>query len=297
MIVLATGAAGQVGRELVSQARRRGIECLAFAKDEFDITDPASIQAGLSRGPSTGKILINLAGYTGVDAAEADCDTAFRVNAEGVEALARACASTGTAMLHLSTDYVFDGMQDRAYEETEPVNPINVYGRSKVAGEEALRSILHQHLIVRTSWVFGARGSNFVTTMLRLAKREPEVAVVADEVGSPTAAVSLAATLLTLAERLAAPIFGEWGTYHYCGRPATSRAQFARAIFDLARGTGKLPTAYVRDIGSSDYPAQAKRPPRSVLDCGKVERTFGITQPEWRPCLEAVLRELARSGT
>jgi dTDP-4-dehydrorhamnose reductase len=295
MIVLVTGAAGQVGREIVREARRRSVVCIALDRNDLDITVQPAVDTALDADGRAPDAVINLAAWTAVDAAEADPAGAFRVNRDGVANLARACARTRTPIVHVSTDYVFDGTSDSDCTETEPVHPINVYGSSKAAGEDALRSGLDEHLIIRTSWVFGRHGRNFVTSMLQLARTNADVRVVADEIGCPTGAADLGATLLTLAELAATPDFRDWGTYHFCGRPSLSRAAYARAIFEAAGRFKRLPTATVTEIASTQFPTPAKRPLRSVLDCGRIRNVFAIEQPEWRPCLERMLRDIARS--
>lgn len=294
MTVLVTGAAGQVGGEIVREAMRRSIVCIAPGRNDLDITVQAAVDAALDVDGRAPDALINLAAWTAVDAAESDPAGAFRVNRDGVTNLARACARTRTPIVHVSTDYVFDGTTDGDYTETEPVRPINVYGSSKAAGEDVLRAGLDEHLIIRTSWVFGHYGRNFVSSMLQLARKNKDVRVVADEIGCPTGAASLAATLLTLAELAATAGFSDWGTYHYCGRPALSRAAYARAIFETAGRIEGLPTASVTEIASTQFPTPAKRPLRSVLDCGRIGRVFAIEQPDWRPCLERMLRDIPR---
>ena len=275
-------------------ADRHGIERIGLGRDQLDITDTASVDRLIDvRGPVS--VVINLAAYTDVDAAEGAPAEAFRVNAAGVASLAAVCAGRGLPMIHVSTDYVFGGTDAAVLRETDRPEPVNRYGESKLAGEEALRRLLPAHLIVRTSWIFAEAGRNFVTTMLRLAGKQDEVRVVADETGCPTGAAQLAGALLRLAERVRAGGFGDWGTYHFCGRPAVSRAEFARAIFEEARHRG-LPLARVREIASEDYPTAAARPRRTVLECSRIRQVFGIAQPEWRPCLRDVLEELAEGG-
>ena len=290
-MLLVTGAGGQVGRELVRAAAAGGHACQGFDRAQLDITDADRVAQAVADHSTGNDVLINLAAFTSVDAAETDPDTAWRVNAHGVALLAAACARAGIPMIHVSTDYVFPG-STRALSEADPTGPLNEYGRSKLAGEHALREQQPAHLVVRTSWVFGRGGRNFVPTMLRLAQERAEVAVVADEVGCPTAGTDLAATLLELAVRAAAPGFGDWGTYHCCGRPAISRADFARVIFENARQAG-LATARVREITAAEFPSPARRPGRSVLDCSRLERVFGIRQPEWRPALRTMLAALS----
>lgn len=290
MNLLVTGAHGQVGRELVIEATRRRIPHVAFGKQELDIRDPCAVERLTQQPGGAPAIVVNLAAYTRVDAAERDPERAFEVNARGVEILGRRCANIGLPMIHVSTDYVFGG-SERDLRETDAPHPLNVYGRSKLAGEEALRDVLREHLILRTSWVFGPHGRNFVSTMLRLAGRETEVRVVADETGCPTSADQVAGAILRMAGRAADSGFGDWGTYHFCGRPAVSRAEFARAIF-VAGGHQGSSLCQVREIALAQYGSTASRPKRSVLDCSKIKRVLGVRQPHWESKLVGVVRHL-----
>ena len=293
MTVVITGAHGQLGHELVGEAERRGITHSALGKEDLDITDAGSVERLMGGKDGSSTVMVNLAAYTDVEAAEGDPAGAFRVNARGVELLAGACLRAGMPMIHVSTDYVFDGESGGPLQEGGPPHPLNAYGRSKLAGEEALRRVLAEHLILRTSWVFGPSGRNFVRTMLRVAEGKREVGVVGDETGCPTGAGQMADVLLRLAERATAQGFRDWGTYHFCGRPPVSRAGFARAIFEDAAACGGLPVAQVREISGVDHPTSARRPGLSVLGCGKIEGVFAIRQPEWRPYLRTVLTHLA----
>lgn len=295
-MLLVTGAGGQVGQHVVREAGHRNIPCLALDHARLDIGDTGAVDAAIAESAPTIRVVINLAAYTRVDDAEAEPDTAFRTNAEGVANLARACVRHDCALLHVSTDYVFDGTLDRPYREDDAVRPPNTYGLSKAAGEEALRSLLPRHLIVRTSWVFGQGGSNFTTTMLRLAARQRRVRVVADEVGCPTPATALAVALVDIAVNMARPGFEAWGTYHLSGRPPVSRADWARAIFAVARRVGGHPVAHVHDIHSHDFPTPARRPGCVVLDCSRISRVLGIEQPEWLPGIDEMLRGTRNSS-
>lgn len=293
MTVLVTGAGGQVGGALVRRAQSLGIGVADLSRGALDITDGAAIDAVLDH--IRPDVVVNPAAFTQVDAAESDPDAAFAVNATAVASLGRACATRGVPLLHLSTDYVFPGGVARPYTEEDAVAPVNTYGRSKAAGEALLREVHGAHVIVRTSWVFGARGGNFVHTMLRLARERDEVRVVADEVGCPTAADALADALLTLVQSMVEPGFRDWGTYHCCGTPAVSRADFARALFEAAERIGGLPTARVRDIPADAFPSAARRPSYTAMDCGRLRGVFGIECEAWHAGLDRMLRELARS--
>jgi len=282
MTLVILGAGGQVGRELSDLARAQGLDVRAFARSEVDITDAAAV-AAVVHGAD---FVANCAAYTAVDKAEADRDQAFAVNATGPGVIAQACAEAGAALLHISTDYVFRGDGDRPWREDDPIAPLSVYGESKAAGEAAVRAALPRHVILRTAWIFAAHGHNFVRTMLRLGAERPELRVVADQRGGPTAAADIAAAILAIRERALAPGFDGWGTFHFAGAPATTWHGFAAAIF--AEKGGAAPVLHA--IATSDYPTPARRPSNSVLDCGKIGRVFGLAQPDWRRALSAMLR-------
>jgi dTDP-4-dehydrorhamnose reductase len=276
------GAHGQVGRALNARARRNELPHRAFGRAECDITDADSVK----RAVAGSTILVNCAAYTAVDLAETDQQEAFRVNALGPQYAAAACAEAGIPLIHLSTDYVFDGQNPRPAREDDPPRPLNAYGRSKLAGEEKVRERLAQHIILRTSWVFSAYGANFVKTVLRLAGSEPELRIVADQIGGPTAANDIAQAILEIVRACAQPGFAAWGTYHFSGTPAVSWCEFARAIMAKRR-------TVVVPIATKDFPRPAHRPLNSVLDCSRISRVFGIGQPDWRMALTAVRDEIA----
>ncbi len=288
--VLVTGAAGQVGVELVRLAPEQ-VEVQAYDSATLDITDAGKLQQELARQQPD--LVINAAAYTAVDLAQSEREQAFAVNARAVETMARAVAGTGAALFHLSTDYVFAGDGSRPYREQDPAAPLSVYGASKLAGEQALAAALPQHLIVRTSWVFGAQGSNFVKTMLRLAAERDQLAVVADQRGCPTSAASIATALWQLAQRYFAAGVLPWGTYHFCNAPACSWHEFAVEIFRQAQAVRLLDDVpVVTPIASADYPTAAPRPAYSVLDCGKLEQLLGRQMPQWQQELVLVLQQL-----
>ncbi|HMG50546.1 MAG TPA: dTDP-4-dehydrorhamnose reductase [Inquilinus sp.] len=282
MTLVVFGAGGQVGRELATLATARGLAVRARARSEVDITDAAAVAEAV-RGAD---FVANCAAYTAVDKAEAERDQAFAVNATAPGVIARACAEAGAALVHISTDYVFPGDGDRPWREDDPIAPLSVYGESKAAGEAAVRAALPRHIILRTSWVFAAHGSNFVRTMLRLGAERPELRIVADQRGGPTAAADIAAAILAVRDRALAPGFSDWGTFHYSGAPATTWYEFAAAIFAAQGGGGPK----LHPIATSDYPTPARRPANSVMDCGRIARVFGVAQPDWRQSLAAMLR-------
>ena len=280
-LLLILGAHGQVGRALAAQAQQAGIAYRALGVRDCDITDPAALRHSIQSGCT----VVNCAGYTAVDRAESDVGEAMRVNATGAENIAVTCADAGVPLIHLSTDYVFDGRKREPWREDDPTAPLSVYGKSKLAGELAVRRALPSHVILRTSWIFSARGENFVKTILRISRERPQLHVVSDQIGGPTAADDLAAAMLKIAAAITKPGFTAWGTYHFCGAPPTSWYEFARRILEN-RDTVVLPVA------SKDYPRPAARPANSVLDCERIRRVFAIAQPDWRASLRNVLREI-----
>lgn len=288
MKILVFGPGGQVGQEVCRAAWPSQYAIVPLDRRAIDITDSAGVDAILAR--ETPDLVINLAAYTAVDRAETEPDRAWAVNCAGAAHIAAACGERATSLIHLSTDYVFDGRKAGPYREKDAVNPLGVYGRSKEAGERAVRTALGQHVILRTAWVYGAFGANFVKTMLRLAAEQSVLRVVADQRGCPTAAADIAAALIVIAgyiERGEA----KWGTYHFAGDEAVSWHGFAEAIIDLA--TPRLATPpRVEPITTEQYPTPARRPTNSVLDCGKITETFGISSSPWRRSLAIVIHEL-----
>lgn len=295
MRILVSGARGQVGHELLRRGSLRGFQVDGLSHSELDITDaPAVIQAVRNLQPD---LIVNGAAYTQVDAAESNPETAYAVNRDGVANLARAAAERGVPVLHISTDYVFSGDSAQPYRESDATCPTGVYGASKLAGEEVLRSILQQSLILRTSWVFGAHGQNFVKTMLRLGATREALSVVDDQVGCPTFAGGLAEVLLELAARYADTGTLRWGLYHYSGSPTCSWYGFAVEIFRQAVAAGLLARApKVSPIVTAQYPTPARRPAWSVLDSSLFQSTFGIAERDWREDLAEVIGELSRTS-
>ncbi|MDP2528256.1 MAG: dTDP-4-dehydrorhamnose reductase [Candidatus Palauibacterales bacterium] len=296
MRFLLTGAGGQVGREVVRWAGRRGLSVRALERAELDVSDAGQVRDAIASTDGLTAVL-NTAAYTEVDRAESEPERAYLVNARGAEVLAEVAGSVGVPLVHVSTDYVFDGDRDTTYREDEEPHPLNVYGESKLAGERAVRDALARHVIIRTSWIFSAHRRNFVKTMLWLAEERDELSIVCDEEGCPTGAGQLAHTLLTIGRMVSTPSFEAWGTYHYAGRPSITRSDYARAIFSASGGTPGLPTARVLDIGSDEYESAARRPRRAILDCRRIQSELGIHPPEWRPYLSVVLRQISKDRT
>ena len=305
MRMIVTGAQGQVGWELTRRAATRGHDLLAWDMAELDITDADAVHQALDA--SGAELVINAAAYTAVDQAEQESARAFAVNRDGPAHLAAACARLNLPLLHISTDYVYDGAKIDPYVETDPTTPLGVYGASKLAGDEAVRSLWSRHLILRVSWVFGAHGHNFVKTILRLARQREELRIVADQRGCPTYAGDLADVLLELAGRIAEiDEQNAWGVYHYCGAPATTWHGFASAIIERAREEERvtpkrrsrkaasaapepLIVQSVTPITTAAYPTPAARPINSVLDCAKLAERFGIQPRPWQAGLDAML--------
>ena len=277
--LLVFGKTGQVATQLQARAP----DAVFLGRDRVDLAQPG--QAGQAIAAHAPDVVINAAAYTGVDAAETEEPLAHAVNAVAPAEMAQACAARAIPFLHISTDYVFDGSGQRPWAETDPVAPLGAYGRTKLAGEEAIRAAAGVHAILRTSWVFSAHGNNFVKTMLRLSETRDALNVVADQIGGPTAAGDIAETLLIMSRALCAGQGG--GTYHYAGRPDISWAGFAREIFAQA---GRA--VAVRDIPTTDYPTPAKRPQNSRLNCTKLETDFGIIRPDWQRSLADVLAKI-----
>ncbi len=289
MRMLIAGGSGQVGSELQPLARKAGWAVAAPPSAELDIADARSVAAAFREHRPD--LVVNCAAYTAVDAAEDDCARAFAVNRDGVARLAEACGEADVPLFHLSTDYVFNGLGDGAYTEAEPVSPLGVYGLSKWQGERALAGRLARHLTLRVSWVFGARGGNFVKTILGLACRRDRLAVVDDQHGCPTPAAAIAAALVALADRYRAAGELPWGLYHYAGRPTASWYDLARQALDLAEAEWGMTMPPVEPVDSGHFPAVAFRPPDSTLDSTHFERTFGIAAPAWEPALRAMLQQ------
>ncbi|MBI1415660.1 MAG: dTDP-4-dehydrorhamnose reductase [Limimaricola sp.] len=280
MSLLIFGKTGQVAQELA----RRAPQARFLNRDEADLSNPGACAAALRASGAT--IVINAAAYTAVDKAETDEAAAHRINAEAPGAMARAAAETGAAFIQISTDYVFDGSGTAPFSPDAPTAPIGAYGRSKLAGEKAVRAAGGVHAILRTSWVFSAHGANFVKTMLRLSESRDRLSIVADQVGGPTPAAAIAAACLAIGDHLVREP-QKSGTYHFSGAPDVSWADFARAIFVRA---GRQ--VDVADITTADYPTPARRPANSRLDCSLTEAAFGLSRPDWRAGLDDVLTEL-----
>ncbi len=279
-MILVLGKNGQVAQALA----RASDEALCLGRTEADLSVPdAAAKAIATHRP---RAVINAAAYTAVDQAESAPDAAHRLNAGAVAEIAEACAAAQIPLVHLSTDYVFDGSGTAPRGPDAPTAPLGVYGASKLAGEDAIRASGATAVILRTAWVFSADGTNFVKTMLRLAESRDHLTVVADQIGAPTPAAAIAEACLTIAENLIRDP-AKTGTYHFAGAPEVSWADFARAIFATAERR-----VTVTDITTSDYPTPAVRPLNGRLDCHLTELTFGLPRPDWQAALAEVITEL-----
>ncbi len=318
MRIAVTGREGQVAQALVEIGAAEGVEVVLVGRPALDLADPASVLPALEQARPD--LVVSAAAYTAVDKAESEPDLAYAVNATGAGAVAAAAARLGVPVLHLSTDYVFDGASPRPYREDDPTGPLGVYGRSKLDGERAVAAANPRHVILRTAWVYAPFGANFVRTMLRVAASRDEVGVVADQRGCPTSALDIARALVAIARVAAEPsgadvtttaleaaLGGEafagavlpaspvptdlWGVFHLTGRGEAVWADVAEAIFARSAVLGG-PTARVKRIATADYPTPARRPANSRLDGGKLTRVYGVTLPDWHPSLEACVTRL-----
>ncbi|MDE0191916.1 MAG: dTDP-4-dehydrorhamnose reductase [Gammaproteobacteria bacterium] len=281
MKVLVTGADGQVGTEMVRLADD-GFRVAGLTRRDLDITDRDAIARRLDEYEPD--FLVNCAAYTAVDRAEDEPDLAVHVNADAVGWLGEACDIRGVGVIHFSTDYVFDGTKDGAYVEDDTPNPLNVYGASKLAGENRLRETTDRHVILRVSWVFGRIGRSFVDTILRLAGERDELTVVDDQVGAPSPADAVAATVRSIVEHPRG-LADAWGTYHFCSVPTVSWCGFAREILAIRSEVCSLRLPSLRAVTSEQWGAKAPRPRNSQLDSSKLTNAFVISPTYWRPHL------------
>ncbi len=296
MRVLVCGSGGQVGDCIVNQAASFGLEAIGLSRQALDITDAAQIRQAIERYEPA--LIINAAAYTNLDHAEAEVAHAEAVNRDGAANLAIAARQFGLPLFHLSSEYVFAGDGTAPYRETDKPMPNSVYGSTRLAGEEAIRQTLERYLILRTSWIYGERGNNFVRTMLNLGSKTKEISVVSDQVGCPTRARSVARVFIELALRYCRDGDLQWGLYHYSGAAWCSWAEFATEIFREAEQAGLIDKApRVLPVPSELLPRAAMRPAWSVLDCSLIETTFGIRPKHWREELNHVIRRMSDMPT
>lgn len=291
MRILVTGREGQVAKSLAERAAAHpGAEVLLVGRPQLDLLKPDTVRAAILAGRPD--VVVSAAGYTAVDRAEDQREEAFAVNATGAGAVASAAAEAGAAIIHLSTDYVFAGDKDGEYRETDPPDPQNVYGSSKLEGEKAVAAANPRHLILRTAWVYSPFGRNFVKTMLGLARERDTVRVVADQAGNPTAAADIAEGVLRAAAAVAAGRSATcFGTFHLAGGGSASWAAFAREVFSESSRLGG-PSARVEEIATADFPTRARRPGNARLAGEKFRETFGWQPPAWQESCRAVVARL-----
>lgn len=285
--ILITGANGQVGSCLVTQLKDSKYDVLALDKSGLDISDKEAVFTVVEQFVPT--IIINAAAYTAVDKAESESSIAHDINAQGPLYLAEAAAKIGAVLLHISTDYVFNGLGEDAYREDDKTDPHSVYGRTKLEGELAVLSANPRSIILRTAWVFGEIGNNFVKTMLRLAKNRDSLGIVGDQVGGPTYAGDIASALIQIAQSVVAGKTVSFGIYHFTGMPYVSWFEFAQAIFAEALQQGVIPKQpQLNKITTADYPTPAKRPFNSRLDLSKIKSAFDINPSDWQAALKRI---------
>jgi dTDP-4-dehydrorhamnose reductase len=296
MHILVIGKTGQLARALSTVAR--GAAQVGFLDHQkLDLMIPGMAQRAIAA--ERPELVINAAAYTAVDDAETERETAERINGAAVGEIARAAAAVDAALIHISTDYVFDGGKREAYVETDPVDPANAYGASKWIGELAALEENARAVVLRTSWLYSPWGRNFVLTMLRLARKHDRLRIVDDQYGNPTSALDLAGACLAIAGEMVRTPAGRpvWGLYHYAGRGACSWADFAAGIFEAAAQRGIVRPPGIDRISTADYPTPARRPRNSALDCRKFEATFGLETISWRVALAPVLALIAKEGS
>ncbi len=292
--ILQFGATGQVARALLrAAAPRQDISLLALGRGDVDLTKPdAAARVIRDAGPIDA--VVNAAAYTAVDKAESEPELAHLVNTASVAAMAQACAARGVPLVHLSTDYVFDGTKTAPYGEGDATAPLGVYGRTKLAGEDAIRAAWPKHAILRTSWVYSPWGTNFVKTMLRLGAERDVLRVVDDQHGAPTAAGDIAQAVLAIVPRLAGDAVSDpalFGTFHYAAAGETTWRRFAEAIF-AGSASWSSAAPKVVPIATAEYPTPARRPSNSRLDCSKIERVYAVARPPWQLALAGVLEDI-----
>lgn len=279
--ILISGEHGQVSQALQQHLQSMG-ELIVLGRDQLDLSQPESIRSVVR--DIKPDLIINAAAHTAVDQAESEPDLAFAINATSPGVFAEEAAALGVPLIHYSTDYVFDGSKAGAWVEADTPNPLGVYGNSKLAGERAIAAAGGQHLILRTSWVYSLTGRNFLLTMQRLLQEREKLSIVADQIGAPTWAGTIAASTGALIERWRDGAPGAWGVYHLTASGETSWFGFAEAIGQQLINTGK-PCAALEPIASSAYPTTAARPLNSRLDCSLLQRQWGVSQPDWHDAL------------
>ena len=291
MRIAVTGKTGQVVTSLIERGEAAGHEVIALGRPELDLVHPASIARALEAVMP--EAIVSAAAHTAVDKAESESDLAFAVNGAGAGAVAEAAKALGVPLIHISTDYVFEGTLDRPYVESDPTGPTGVYGASKLAGERAVLAAYGDNsAVLRVAWVYSPFGANFVKTMLRLAGDRDEVSVVADQLGNPTSALEIADGILMVATNMVSDSYPDMrGVFHMTASGEASWADFAEGIFAASAARGG-PSARVKRITTADYPTPAKRPANSRLDCSLIAKVHGVVLPDWRQSLDSVIARL-----
>jgi len=283
---MVTGCNGQVGF-LLKKMLTNKVELLALTRQELDITNESLVNETVSNFKPN--VIINAAAYTAVDKAESEVKLAFSINSVGPEYLAKAANKINASIVHISTDYIFEGNKSGQYLETDPVKPQGVYGKSKLAGEAAVSKYCDKHIILRTAWVFGEHGNNFVKTMLRLGKERDTLSIVSDQFGGPTYAGDIAQAIIEIAKKIDTCNKIKWGVYHYSGLAHVSWFEFAQKIFEKAKEKGLLEkTPKLTPITTIEFPTPAKRPVNSKLNCQAIGTEFGIMPSDWQSELDNI---------
>jgi dTDP-4-dehydrorhamnose reductase len=286
MRVLVTGCNGQVGH-LLKQMLTNKVELLALTRQELDITNELLVNKTISDFQPS--VVINAAAYTAVDKAESEEKLAFAINRDGAEYLAKAANKVDAALIHISTDYVFEGNKTGLYSEGDSVNPQGMYGKSKLAGEAAVKEYCDKYIILRTAWVFGEHGNNFVKTMLKLGKERDALSIVSDQFGGPTYAGDISKAIINIIKEIEIAENINWGVYHYSGTPYVSWFEFAQNIFAKAKDKKVLENIpKLAAITTKEFPTPAKRPKNSKLNCDAIEAEFGVKSSDWQSALQNI---------
>jgi dTDP-4-dehydrorhamnose reductase len=292
MKVFVLGCNGQLGSEIMRCPSEPSLERVGADLPEIDIANQNSVRDWMdSIRPD---LVVNAAAYTLVDQAEREPDKAFSANRDGPATISHVCNTFGIPLIHVSTDYVFDGKKTTPYLETDPVCPLGVYGESKAQGEFKVASILSEHIILRTSWLYGVYGNNFVKTMLKIGRERDEISVVSDQRGCPTSAADLAQAVLNITRQILQNPSVTWGIYHFCDRNATSWYGFASAIFEYANRLAGFPVPRILPIPTDAYLTAARRPKYSVLDTTRIQKHFNIVPPLWKTSLKHTLKRILK---
>ena len=279
-----------LAQELLGCFRAAEFDVVCKGRPEIDLCQPDTIREVPPHDQPS--VIINAAGYTAVDHAESHPEQAFATNRDGVQCLVESAHRFGIPLIHLSTDFVFDGKSPRPYREDDPASPLGVYGQSKWEGEEAVRQCHPQHVILRTAWLYSLYGQNFLKTILVRAKQNQELRIVNDQWGCPTWAQDVASALVVITQKIRDAKDVQWGTYHFCGSGETTWYGFAQAIIKQAQEISPFQAKRIIPIATEDYSTLVKRPAYSVLDCSKIHQSFGLRSPQWHDSLGHCLKEL-----